>query len=244
MAEPGIRFTGERMVPGQVDQSLLMEHVARYQFAAGFAGGRRVLDAACGTGYGSFMLSMKAGQVVGIDLSPDAVTYACDNFKRDNLSFKVADILALPFKSETFDLSIAFEIFEHVENPSDMLTELKRVTSGNGKVIISTPNGSFEKSTVPNPFHVREYDFDEFSGIVSGVFGSKVSFYGQFNRSSSTAIKRQIIKLKRSMGIGPIFKKQAYGFENPSDLVDMETPYIFESEKIADAEFFIAIAEL
>ena len=50
-------FTGERVIPGQVDVDLLNEHLARYAFAARLARGKRVLDAGCGAGYGSAELA-------------------------------------------------------------------------------------------------------------------------------------------------------------------------------------------
>jgi protein-L-isoaspartate O-methyltransferase len=53
-------FTGERVIPGEVDIDLLNEHMARYTFAARLARGKRVLDAGCGTGYGSAELARAA----------------------------------------------------------------------------------------------------------------------------------------------------------------------------------------
>ena len=47
-------FTGERVIPGEVDPNLWNEHFSRYAFAALFCRGRKsVLDAGCGTGYGT-----------------------------------------------------------------------------------------------------------------------------------------------------------------------------------------------
>ena len=46
-------FTGERLIPGEVDIDLLNEHMARYHFAVRLARGKRVLDAGCGAGYGA-----------------------------------------------------------------------------------------------------------------------------------------------------------------------------------------------
>ena len=62
-------FTGERVIPGQVDVDLLNEHLARYSFAARLARGKRVLDAGCGAGYGSAELARSAESVVGVDVA-------------------------------------------------------------------------------------------------------------------------------------------------------------------------------
>ena len=75
-------FTGERVVPGQVDVDLWNEHIARYAFAARLCRNRRVLDAGCGTGYGSAELALNAQLVTGIDVSAEALAYAAENFNR------------------------------------------------------------------------------------------------------------------------------------------------------------------
>ena len=69
-------FTGERLIPGQVDADLLNEHMARYAFAMRLARGNRVLDAGCGAGYGSAELARIAKSVTGVDVACEAVEYA------------------------------------------------------------------------------------------------------------------------------------------------------------------------
>ena len=69
MADHSLEFTGERLVPGQVDQDLFNEHLARYAFAARLARGKRVLDIACGAGYGSAELARSAASVTGCPAS-------------------------------------------------------------------------------------------------------------------------------------------------------------------------------
>ena len=53
-------FTGERVIPGQVNDDLWAEHIARYAFAARLSDGARVLDIGCGTGYGTAELAQRA----------------------------------------------------------------------------------------------------------------------------------------------------------------------------------------
>jgi len=65
-------FTGERVIPNQVDPDLFNEHQARYAFAARLARKKRVLDAGCGTGYGTAALACQARDVLGIDISASA----------------------------------------------------------------------------------------------------------------------------------------------------------------------------
>ena len=76
-----MEFTGERVIPGQVEADLWSEHFARYAFARRYAGGKTVLDAGCGSGYGSAELANEAALVTGVDFSADAVSYSADNYR-------------------------------------------------------------------------------------------------------------------------------------------------------------------
>ena len=89
-------FTGERVIPGEVDVDLLNEHLARYTFAARLARGKRVLDAGCGAGYGSAELARGAQSVVGVDCAAEAVDFARAHYALPNLDFEQASCAALP----------------------------------------------------------------------------------------------------------------------------------------------------
>src|SRR6185295_3649789 len=99
-------FTGERVIPGQVDVDLLNEHVARYTFAARLARGKRVLDAGCGAGYGSAELAHAADSVTGLDRAPDALEFARANYNLPNLKFDEGGCEALPYADGSFDLVV------------------------------------------------------------------------------------------------------------------------------------------
>lgn len=236
-----MKFTGERMIPGQVDRILLQEHVARYKFALGYSNGLKVLDAACGAGYGSYILASEAEHVTGVDIARETIDFAKDDFRRNNADFIAADVLNLPFDDESFDLSVAFEIFEHIKNPEKLLYELKRVTKRNGRIIISTPNVAFVKSTVDNPFHTHEYDLSEFSSVINNVFPGGIEYFNQIAKSGASGVKQAYMKFKQFLGIGPLLGKQNYVISNPDDLLSLNTPYIFPTGDLNNAEFFIAV---
>src|SRR5712692_7460444 len=107
-----VEFTGERVIPGQVNDDLWSEHVARYAYARRYAEGRRVLDAGCGTGYGSAELAQSAASVTGLDVAPAAIEFARANYPLSNLSFIVGSSIAAPFAAKSFDLVVAFEVIE------------------------------------------------------------------------------------------------------------------------------------
>ena len=167
-----VEFTGERVIPGQGDADLLNEHRARYWFARGFATGKRVLDAACGTGYGSAMLAETAQSVVGVDVAGDAIDYARQHFGSPKIHFAQSDCLALPLPAGHFELVVAFEIIEHLDNAAAFLAELRRVLDQSGLLILSTPNRLYytDDRQEINPFHVREFSYAEFEEILRPLF--------------------------------------------------------------------------
>ena len=167
-------FTGERVIPGQVDIDLLNEHFARYAFASRLARGKRVLDAGCGAGYGSAELAKTAASVVGIDFAAEAVEFARANYLDPNLSFEQGSCTSLPHSAGAFDLVVAFEVIEHLSDWREFLQEVRRVLSPDGQFIVSTPNRLYYTESRgiegANPFHVHEFDFEEFRAELSAVF--------------------------------------------------------------------------
>ncbi len=169
-----VEFTGERVIPGQVDADLLNEHLARYVFAARLARGKRVLDAGCGAGYGSAELMKSALSVLGVDVAADAVAYARDHYRLPNLQFEQASCTALPHPDASFDLVVAFEVIEHLPAWREFLLEVRRVLAPSGQFIVSTPNklyyGESRGSAGANPFHTHEFEFSEFRNELAAFF--------------------------------------------------------------------------
>jgi SAM-dependent methyltransferase len=173
-------FTGERLIPGQVDIDLLNEHMARYTFAVRLATGKRVLDAGCGAGYGSAELARVAERVTGADIAAEAVAFARANYRRANLDFEQASCTAMPHADGRFDLVVAFEVIEHLENWRGLLLEARRLLAPGGQFVVSTPNRLYYTESRgahgANPFHVHEFDFEEFRAELSAVFPHVVLF--------------------------------------------------------------------
>jgi len=171
-----VEFTGERVIPGQVNDDLWSEHVARYAFASRFAEGKRVLDAGCGAGYGAAELAQSALQVTGLDIAPDAVEYARSTYPIPNLLFLVSSCTATPVRLNSFELVVAFEVIEHLEDYRAFLNECARVVTPQGLFIVSSPNKSYyaesRAKTGPNPFHEHEFEAEEFVSELSRVFSN------------------------------------------------------------------------
>jgi SAM-dependent methyltransferase len=163
--------TGERFDPFSMHGHLIeAEHLARYAWATQFADGRRILDAACGMGYGTAMLAgAGATEVVGVDLDEEVVARLQAAAKPGTV-FAVADLRKLPYGDDEFDLVVSFETIEHVDNPETVLDELTRVLKPEGLLIVSTPNR--DVYTPGNPFHLRELTPNEFTEALSKRFRS------------------------------------------------------------------------
>ena len=169
-----VEFTGERVIPGQVNDDLWSEHIARYAYARRYAEGRRALDAGCGTGYGSAELAQSAITVTGLDVATEPIAFARATYPIPGLHFVVSSCEALPFPPNSFDLVVAFEVIEHLPDHRSFVQECARVLTHHGLFIVSSPNKKYyaesRAKTGPNPYHVHEFEAREFVEELSGVF--------------------------------------------------------------------------
>lgn len=173
-------FTGERFTPECV-REIWYEHVHRYALARHIATGKRVLDVACGEGYGSAMVAPAAKHVVGVDLSPDVVQHARTRYGLlPNLEFKVGDATRLDLGDQQFDLILSFETLEHVDAQDALVGGLAARLAPGGCVLISSPDkATYSDATgYQNEFHVRELYRDELVALLTRHF-RVVRLYGQ-----------------------------------------------------------------
>lgn len=152
-------------------------HLNRYMLAQRFCAGRKVLDVACGQGYGAYLMAERWGaqSVVAVDNSAQALKAAVRDFKSDRVEYRELDAhhLATHLPASQFDLVVSLETFEHLRNPESFLAGISHVLADGGIVIISCPNDHWYYRTPQesNPFHVRKYKLDEFKTITESKLG-------------------------------------------------------------------------
>lgn len=174
-----LEFTGERFTPECV-REMAYEHWHRYAMISEYVAGARVLDAACGEGYGSALLAEQAASVAGVDLSEEAVRHAEERYGRDNLQFLMANCIDLPYEDGEFDVVVSFETLEHLAEQDELLAEFRRVLAPDGWLVISSPDRKTysDDTGYCNEFHVRELYRHEFEELLARHFGA-VRLYGQ-----------------------------------------------------------------
>jgi len=177
---PALDFTGERFTPECV-REIWYEHWARYAFALEFAQGKRVLDAACGEGFGSALLARRAREVTGVDISVQAVAHAQARYGgAANLRYVQGDCTRLDLPPASFDLIVSIETLEHVEAQEAMVAGFARVLADDGVFIVSSPDKRTytDLSGFRNEFHVRELYREELLALLKTHF-PEVRLYGQ-----------------------------------------------------------------
>jgi SAM-dependent methyltransferase len=175
-----IEFTGERFIPGTRGE-IWVEHWHRYHFAARWAAGRRVLDVACGEGYGTALLARGAARVTGVDLAPAAIAHARATYAAlANVEFVEASCTRLPLADASFDVVVSFETLEHIAEQEAFLDEAARVLAPGGVLVLSCPNKLeySDKRQFANEFHVKELYREELARLVGARFPD-ADWYGQ-----------------------------------------------------------------
>ena len=164
---PPLSLTGERTLPDVPEENYwFRRHLVVYEWIAARAHGRRVVDLACGEGYGSAILARTAAHVTGIDANPEAYEHAKLKYGSDKVAIE-RDMI------ETWtgdvDCVVFLQTIEHVQDPDAVLARLCELVGPRGLVYVSTPNvltlAPKGQPRSGNPWHVREYRPEEFRAL-------------------------------------------------------------------------------
>jgi ubiquinone/menaquinone biosynthesis C-methylase UbiE len=178
-----LAYTGERMVPEKADTQTFWEHIYRYRFVTEMAKGKRVLDIACGEGYGTAALKNSgASKVLGVDVSAETCAHAIAKY---GIEARTGDAQKMPVENGSIDLIISFETLEHLAKPELFVEECARVLTPKGSAVISTPNCDVYRQSAPhNPFHLNEMSQVEFTRLLRIRF-SRIEMFTQCFRSTA-----------------------------------------------------------
>jgi SAM-dependent methyltransferase len=181
---PPLELTGERTLPDvPAENYWYRRHLAVYEWIGAQGIGRRVIDMACGEGYGSEVLSRGAESVVGVDANPEAHEHARLRYGRQNLSYE-RGLVEIHGEPGAFDAVVFLQTIEHVQDPVAVLEHFRSLLAPGGVAYISTPNlltlapEGAEKSD--NPWHLKEYRAPEFEALCRTTF-ENVELLGLFH---------------------------------------------------------------
>lgn len=181
---PPLELTGERTLPDvPAENYWYRRHLAVYEWIGARVLGRRVLDMACGEGYGSDVLARTASSVVGVDANPEAFDHARLRYRRENLRFE-RGMVELYGEPATYDAVVFLQTIEHVQDPRGVLEHFRSLLVPGGTAYITTPNvltlapaGAVKSD---NPWHLREYRAHEFEALCRTTFAD-VQVLGLFH---------------------------------------------------------------
>jgi SAM-dependent methyltransferase len=219
---PPLQLTGERTLPDVPEENYwYRRHLVVYEWIAARTAGRRIVDLACGEGYGSAVLGRTAASVVGVDANPEAFEHARLKYTGPKVAFE-RDMIET--WSGDVDTVVFLQTIEHVQDPGAVLEHLKALVGENGVAYVSTPNvltlapEGAEKSE--NPWHIKEYRAEEFRALCERHFGD-VELLGLFH-----ARKLRVHEVALKLGWDRVHK--ALRFTKP--FYDRFTPAISERD--------------
>jgi SAM-dependent methyltransferase len=181
---PALELTGERTLPDvPAENYWFRRHLAVYEWIGARVIGRRVIDMACGEGYGSEVLSRGASSVLGVDANPEAHEHARLRYQRQNLTFE-RGLVETHGDPGAFEAVVFLQTIEHVQDPAAVLEHFRSLLAPGGVAYISTPNlltlGREGAKKSDNPWHLMEYRAEEFKALCRQVF-PEVEVWGLFH---------------------------------------------------------------
>lgn len=197
-----VRFVDDERCKGTLSYAA---HKQRYLWVCEFLQGLIVLDAGCGSGYGTYYLATHGvRKILGVDKSQKAIEYAQSRYQAPNLRFKQIDLTSLFSLEEKFDAVISFDVIEHIWNYNLFLQNLHRNMKPDGTLIIGTPNKeqTLSYNVKWNAYHPQEFSSEELECVLSKYF-REVIILGQhiceekrnfFIADTSCKVKRETLK--------------------------------------------------
>jgi 2-polyprenyl-3-methyl-5-hydroxy-6-metoxy-1,4-benzoquinol methylase/predicted SAM-dependent methyltransferase len=187
------KYSGERQVGTTLD-SIRKDHLNRYIFAAKHitTPNALVIDAACGVGYGSFVLAENKNveKVYSLDISQEALTHAKEYFNHPSIEHSLVNLETQTIQAPLADYFVSFETIEHLRDADRLFATIAAQLKPNGTFIGSTPNEEimpFIKQTFM--YHTRHFSINELEVLLQKHGFSKTEFYQQ-KRAEPSAVEK------------------------------------------------------
>jgi len=161
-----------------IERKLVYNFINNIQNALEGINFTKVLDAGCGEGYITNIISnIRKSEIHGIDIGEDVLAIAQSNY--NNIFFKKASIYNLPYESNSFDLVVACEVLEHLAKPEEALMELQRVSTD--WILLSVPRepmwsllnlarGKYIRRYGNTPGHIQRWGKRRFVDLIQEYF--------------------------------------------------------------------------
>lgn len=192
-----MKFTGERIIIDDSTKVMKEDHLNRYLFLKKFIKKNdKVIDIACGTGYGTKIISELTKDIIGVDISEEAISYARSSYRSIEKNFIVGDASNYTHNHK-FDIVASFETIEHIKNYKEVIKNYNRLLINEGLLFVSSPNRSIKSpndklSDKPrNKFHTQEFTISELSNFLKDSGFEILGVYGQ---RKELKIKNKILR--------------------------------------------------
>lgn len=141
--------------------------LGRYLLAVPFIQDKRVLDAGCGLGWGSYLIAEYPKGILAMDVNESAIDFCQEHWSQPRLSFVRGSVLELESLGRTFDTILSYEVIEHLSDDDgvDFLRQAYRVLEPGGVLILSSvfPENSEQarQDQIQNPYHLNLFTTQE-----------------------------------------------------------------------------------
>jgi SAM-dependent methyltransferase len=183
LGDDALPLTGERTIPGLAEENYwFRRHEVVYERLSSRCAGRDVLEAGCGEGYGADLIADVARRVIGLDYDESAVAHVKARYPRVEMLH--GNLASLPLSDGAVDVVVNFQVIEHLWDQGQFVAECLRVLRPGGLLLMSTPNRitfSPGRDTPINPFHTRELNAAELTGMLTSAGFRIEGIYGVFH---------------------------------------------------------------